>query len=66
MTNAMQFVAQNPDFRVATGDINADGSAQTVSAAELMAQAKADILKAESDAKAFDAAINCAAQRGET
>ena len=66
VTNAMQFVAQNPDFRVATGDINADGSAQTVSAAELMAQAKADILKAESDAKAFDAAINCAAQRGET
>jgi hypothetical protein len=61
---AAQLVAQRPDLRVATGNLNPDGTAETVSAAEAMARTQQEITDAEANAKAFGAAVDCATQKG--
>ncbi len=60
---AHQAVAQ-ADFQVPTGELNPDGSVQTVSAREALARAREETVKAEQDAKAFDAIANCILTRG--
>ena len=63
---AAALVEQAPNMRVATGDVNPDGSAETISAAEAMQRSVAEIAAAEANAKAFSAAVDCATQRGVT
>jgi hypothetical protein len=62
--SAAQLAQSTPNLRVATGEVNPDGSAETISAQEAMQRAQQEIAQAEANAKAFDAAVNCAAQRG--
>lgn len=53
------------DIRISTGALDADGNPITVSARELMAQADADIVRAEEDSRGFAAAATCFLQRGD-
>jgi hypothetical protein len=60
---AHQAVAQT-DFQVPTGEVNPDGSVKTVSARDLLAQARQGVIQAEHDAKAFEAIAGCILTRG--
>jgi hypothetical protein len=60
---AHQAVAE-ADFQVPTGELNPDGSVQTISARELLAQARQDVIQAEHDSKAFEAIAGCILTRG--
>lgn len=61
---AAALVNDHPNLRVSTGNVNPDGSIETLSAADAMKIAQDDIAAAEQHAKAFSAAVDCAAQRG--
>lgn len=63
VTAAEQAVAHT-DFQIPTGDIGADGHPVTRSARELLAEADADIARAQNDAKGFHAAVACFLGRG--
>lgn len=52
------------DMRLSTGALDADGNPITVSARELMAQADADIVRAQEESRGFAAAAACFLQRG--
>lgn len=52
------------DIQLPTGAVDADGKPATVSARELMAEADADIQRAQQDATGFMAAVSCFLQRG--
>lgn len=52
------------DMRLSTGAMDADGNPITVSARELMAQADADIVRAQEESRGFPAAAACFLQRG--
>lgn len=52
------------DFHLPTGEIDADGNARTIPARELLAQADEQVKIAQTDAKAFDAAVNCFLSQG--
>jgi hypothetical protein len=60
VTAARAAVLEAPDLRVPTGEIDADGTPITVSAAELLEQAVAQVRRAELDARALSVAANCA------
>lgn len=64
VVSAVQLAAEDPSLRVATGNVNPDGSPETVSAAEALARAQQGIVDAQANARAFEAAVNCATQRG--
>lgn len=53
------------DVQVPTGEIDADGNAVVRSGREVLAQAEANIVKAQKDSVAFEAAVNCFLTRGE-
>lgn len=53
------------DIRVPTGAIDADGNAVTASARELLAEADADMQRAQVEVRGIEAAAVCAMQRGE-
>lgn len=52
------------DMRLATGAMDADGNPITVSAREMLAQADADVVRAQQESKGFAAAAACFLQRG--
>ncbi|MGH8387633.1 MAG: hypothetical protein ACRESJ_19455 [Pseudomonas sp.] len=52
------------DMRLATGAMDADGNPITVSARELLAQADADVVRAQEESRGFAAAAACFLQRG--
>jgi hypothetical protein len=52
------------DMRLATGAMDADGNPITVSAREMLAQADADIARAQEESRGFAAAAACFLQRG--
>lgn len=53
------------DIQVPTGAIDADGNPVTVSARELLAEADADIQRAQLEGRGIEAAAGCALQRGD-
>ena len=61
---ADEILSRMDDMRLATGAMDADGNAITVSAREMMASADAEIASAQQDAKGFAAAAACFLQRG--
>lgn len=61
---ADEILARADDIRISTGALDADGNPVTVSARELMAQADADIARAQEDSRGFAAAAACFLQRG--
>lgn len=61
---ADEILARAEDMRIGTGAMDADGNPITVSARELLANADAEITKAQQDAKGFAAAAACFLQRG--
>lgn len=62
---ADEILARVDDIRIATGAIDADGNAVTVSAREMMAEADMDVQRAQQDSKGFAAAAACFLQRGD-
>jgi len=61
---ADEILARADDIRISTGATDADGNPVTVSARELLAEADADIAKAEQESQGFFAAAACFLQRG--
>ena len=61
---ADEILSRVDDMRISTGAMDADGNPITVSARELLANADAEIVKAQQDAKGFAAAAACFLQRG--
>ncbi|MCU7218015.1 hypothetical protein [Pseudomonas sp. VE 196-7] len=57
-------VAGERDVQIPTGTFNEDGSAVTVSAREMLAEADGNIVRAENDSKGFLAAALCALRFG--
>ncbi len=47
------------DLAIPTGEIDADGNPRTVSARELMAQAKQDVAQAKKESTMFETAVTC-------
>lgn len=62
---ADEILSRADDVRISTGAMDADGKAVTVSARELMAEADADIARAEHESQGFFAAAACFLQRGQ-
>lgn len=62
---ARQVALANPDLRVSTGTIGPDGFPANASASEILANADAAVVKAQNDAKGFEAAISCYLQQGD-
>ena len=58
MRGAEEVAAKTPDMKVTLED------GTTVTAKEALDRADADIAKAETDAKGFEAAVLCATRRG--
>jgi hypothetical protein len=56
---ARQIVAEHPDMPIYTGAFDEQGRPVAASAAELWAKVETDLLDANLDRKAFNAAINC-------
>ncbi|CAI8724466.1 hypothetical protein [Pseudomonas sp. IT-P4] len=61
---AEEILSRMDDMRLATGAMDADGNPITVSAREMLAQADADIVRAQDESRGFAAAAACALQRG--
>lgn len=61
---ANEIMARVDDIQIPTGAIDADGLPVTVSAKQLLAEADADIKRAQDDARGFEAAAACSLQRG--
>lgn len=61
---ADEILTRTEDIRISTGATDADGNPVTVSARELLAEADADIAKAEQESQGFAAAASCFLQRG--
>lgn len=61
---ADEIMARAEDIQLPTGAIDADGNPVTVSAKQMMAEADADIVRADQDSKGFAAAAACFLQRG--
>ena len=61
---ADEIMARTGDIQLPTGAIDAEGRAITVSAKQMLAEADADIARAEQDANGFAAAAACFLQRG--
>ena len=61
---AQQAINQVDDIRLPTGAVDADGNPVTVSARELLAEADADIQRAQQESTGFLAAVSCFLQRG--
>lgn len=61
---ADEILSRMDDMRLSTGALDADGNPITVSARELMAQADADIVRAQEESRGFAAAAACFLQRG--
>jgi hypothetical protein len=61
---ADEILARTDDMRIATGALDEDGNPITLSARELLAQADADIARAQEESKGFAAAAACFLQRG--
>lgn len=61
---ADEILSRTDDMRIATGAMDEDGNPVTVSARELLANADADIARAQQDSKGFAAAAACFLQRG--
>ena len=61
---ADEILARMDDMRLSTGALDADGNPITVSAREMLAQADADIVKAQEESRGFAAAAACFLQRG--
>lgn len=47
------------DLQIPTGEIDADGTPRTMSAREMMAQAKQDVAQAKKESVMFEAAVTC-------
>lgn len=61
---ADEILSRMDDMRLATGAMDADGNPITVSAREMLAQADADIVRAQGESRGFAAAAACFLQRG--
>ncbi|WP_286975394.1 hypothetical protein [Pseudomonas sp.] len=61
---ANEIMGRVDDIQLPTGAIDADGNPVTVSARQLLAEADADIKRAQDDSLGFAAAAACALQRG--
>lgn len=61
---ADEILSRVDDMRLATGAMDADGNPITVSAREMLAQADADIVRAQEESRGFAAAAACFLQRG--
>lgn len=61
---ADEILSRMDDMRLSTGAMDADGNPITVSAREMMAQADADIVRAQEESRGFAAAAACFLQRG--
>lgn len=61
---ADEILARSDDIRIATGAMDEDGNPVTLSARELLAEADADIARAQEESKGFAAAAACFLQRG--
>lgn len=64
LTASVRASLAEADFRIPTGDFDADGNAVTRSAREALAEADAAIAQAEVDGKGIMAAVTCFLQRG--
>jgi hypothetical protein len=62
---ADEILSRMDDMRLSTGALDADGNPITVSARQMMAQADADIVRAQEESRGFAAAAACFLQRGE-
>lgn len=56
---AREILDAQPDLRIPTGDVDADGNPVTVRAGELLARAEQDMAAARLDGEALTAAANC-------
>jgi hypothetical protein len=63
VTAAQQAVLKN-DFHLPTDEFDIEGNAKTMPASELLAQADEHVKLAQTDAKAFDVAVNCFLSQG--
>ncbi len=61
---ADEILSRTDDMRIATGAMDEDGNPITVSAREMLANADAEIARAQQDSKGFAAAAACFLQRG--
>ncbi len=61
---ARAVLAAQPDLRVATGELDANGAPITVTAGELLAMAEQDVHRARLDGDALTAAANCFLRTG--
>lgn len=61
---AGEILARSDDIQLPTGAIDADGNPVTLSAKQVMAEADAEIVRADQDSKGFAAAAACFLQRG--
>lgn len=61
---ADEVLSRMEDMRLATGALDEEGNPVTVSARELLAEADADIARAQEESKGFAAAAACFLQRG--
>ena len=64
MQAARAVLANQPDLRVPTGEIDANGNPITVTAGELLAMAERDVQRARLDGEALTAAANCFLRTG--
>jgi hypothetical protein len=60
---AQEYLMHN-DLDIPTGELDADGNVVTRSGREIMAEAEADIVRAEEQGPAYDAAVSCWLMRG--
>lgn len=61
---ADEVLSRMEDMRLATGALDEEGNPVTVSARELLAEADADIVRAQEESRGFAAAAACILQRG--
>lgn len=62
---ANEILSRTEDMHLPTGALDAEGKPVTISAREMLAQADADIARAQEESKGFAAAAACFLQRGE-
>lgn len=61
---ARRVLTEFPEFRAPTGEVTAEGDPVIGNAHEVLATSDAEIAAAKEQGKAYDAAVNCALQRG--
>ncbi len=64
VTDAAKAAIEVNDMQIPTGAVDADGNPEMRSGREVMAEAEANIQKAEADAVGFEAAVSCILTRG--